>query len=89
MQRTYNLISDAAKAAINTREVGYFGSISVAVETILRHRIDLESAKNACIQVAKMLFEKRQIGLLPDSISNPIWDDMDKELIRPYKPRPN
>ncbi len=45
MQRTYNLISDAAKAAINTREVGYFGSISVAGETILRHRIDLESAQ--------------------------------------------
>ena len=86
MQKTYNLISDAVKVSINQRhKVGYFGSITVSGETLFVIAADLVSAKNACIHLVKMLLEKRKVSVLPESISEPMWDDEDINLFRPHR----
>lgn len=77
MPSTYRLLSDAVRVTLAEESDGSFrGSITVGTSLLTVLVRDLETGKEACVLLARMLWDRHMISKQrPNSLQNPTWDD--------------
>jgi len=77
MPTTYRLLSDAVQVTLIQQQDGSLrGTIAVGTSMITVVTPDLQLGKDACVLLARMLWDQRMISKQrPDSLENPTWDD--------------